>query len=111
MCDSSKDNSKHNVAPEVSPSQEIQKILESLHCRSAPIDNFPATPADQTLDLLRDRAVLLEAQETLSQTSQDKLLEIVLWGQISAMLGVINLFLDTDLLYTWRKASMIIVKA
>ncbi len=27
------------------------------------------------------------------------------------MLGVINLFLDTDLLYTWRKALMIVVKA
>jgi len=27
------------------------------------------------------------------------------------MLGVINLFLDTDLPYTWRKASMIIAKA
>jgi len=27
------------------------------------------------------------------------------------MLGVINLFLDTDLLYTWRKALMIIAKA
>ena len=27
------------------------------------------------------------------------------------MLGVINLFLDTDLSYTWRKALIIIVKA
>jgi hypothetical protein len=27
------------------------------------------------------------------------------------MLGVINIFLDTDLSYTWRKASMIVAKA
>jgi uncharacterized membrane protein len=54
---------------------------------------------------------LLKAQEMLSQKIQDKLLNIVLRVQISAMLGAINLFLDTDLPYTWRKASMIIAKA
>jgi len=74
-------------------------------------DKSLATPAEQTLDLLQDHAVLLEAEEMLSEKSRDKSLDVVLQVRICAMLGVINLFLDTDVPHTWRKASIVVAKA
>jgi hypothetical protein len=47
----------------------------------------------------------------LAERSRDKSLNVVLQARICAMLGVINLFLDTELPHTWRKASMIVAKA
>jgi len=41
-------------------------------------DKSLATPAEQTLDLLQDHAVLLEAEEMLSEKSRDKSLDVVL---------------------------------
>ena len=77
----------------------------------APPDKSPETPADAALDLLRDRAVLLQAQKRLTLQSQDKALDVVFRARISAMIGILNIFLDTELPYTWRKASMIVAKA
>jgi hypothetical protein len=86
---------KDNVA-----SQEIFKLLEHL-CKTCALDDKSlATPVEQTLDLLQDHIVLLEAQKMLSEKSQDKSLNIILRAQIYAMLGVINLFLDTDIPHT-----------
>ena len=87
------------------------RLLENLHYRSAPTDKSLATPAEQTLDLLQDHTALLEAGEMLSERSRDKSLDVVLRARICAMLGVINLFLDTDVPHTWRKASIVVAKA
>ena len=69
------------------------------------------TPIDRALDLLRDRVVLLGALDMLTLQSHDKLLDVVFRACICAMIGVLNLFLDRDLPYTWRKASMVVAKA
>jgi hypothetical protein len=89
----------------------IQELLENLHRRRAPADESPITPVDNALKLLGNRAVLLRAQEALSTQSQDKTLDVVFRARICAMVGVLNLFLDLDLSYSWRKASMIVAKA
>lgn len=47
----------------------------------------------------------------LSEKGQDKSIDIIFWASICAMVSVLNLFLDLDLLYTWRKASMIVAEA
>lgn len=100
------------AAPDANGTQRaIQELLENLRRGRAPEDKSPQTPADCALDLLRDRAALSEAQEMLSQKSQDKSLDIVFRARICAMLGVLNIFLDPDLPYTWRKASMVVAKA
>ena len=83
----------------------------NLRSQRAPPDESPAAPADKALDLLRDCAALSRARETLMLRSQDKLLDVVFRAHISAMVGVLNIFLDPDLPYTWRKASMVVAKA
>jgi len=75
------------------------------------VDKAPPAPADNALDLLYNHAALLKAQESLVLQSQDKLsLNVVFWACISAMVGILNLFLDLELPYSWREASIIVAK-
>lgn len=100
------------AAPDANGTQNaIQVLLMNLRCQCAPPSDSPATPVDGALNLLRDRAALSRAQEALSSQSQNKSLDVIFRGRISAMIGVLNLFLDPDLPYTWRKASIIVAKA
>jgi hypothetical protein len=100
------------AAPDANGTQSaIQELLEDLRRRHAPADKTPQTPVDVALDLLRDRVALSRARETLSEKGQDKSIDIIFRARICAMVGVLNLFLDPDLLYTWRKASMVVAKA
>jgi hypothetical protein len=87
----------------------IQVLLEDLRRGRAPLDGSPPAPVDSALNLLRDRAVLSRAREKLQ--SQDKELDVIFQARISAMVGVLNLFLDPGLSFTWREASMIVAKA
>jgi hypothetical protein len=88
----------------------IQVLFETLRRRCAPEDELPPTPVDHALNLLRDHAALSKALEKLK--SQDKLsLDVVFKARISSIIGVLNLFLDRELRYTWREASMIVAKA
>jgi hypothetical protein len=89
----------------------IQVLLDSLCHSHALVDESPPTSADSALDLLCNHAALLKALERLRLQSQDKTLDVIFWACISAMVGVLNLFLDLDLQYTWREASMIVTKA
>jgi hypothetical protein len=87
----------------------IQVLLENLRFRYASEDESPPAPFNNALDLLRDHAALSRARERLQ--SQAKSLNIIFQARISAMIGVLNLFLDPGLPYTWRKASTIVAKA
>lgn len=100
------------AAPDANGTQSvIQELFRNLHHRHASEDKTRQTPVDAALDLLLDRAVLLRAQEMMSKKGQDKSIDIIFRASICAMVSVLNLFLDLDLLYTWRKASMIVAKA
>jgi hypothetical protein len=88
-----------------------EALLEDLRHRNVPADQSPPGPVDNALELLRNYAVLLQTQKKLSLQSQDKSLDIVFRAHILAMVGVLNLFLDPELPYTWREASMIVAKA
>ncbi len=100
------------AVPDASGTQSAtQALLDDLCHRHAPVDESPPAPADSVLDLLCNHVVLLRAQEKLLPQSQDKRsLDVVYQALISAMIGVLNLFLDPDLSYTWREASMIVTK-
>ncbi len=77
----------------------IQVLLENLRLGHAPADESAPTPADSALDLLHDCAALLKAQGSLLIQSQSSSLDVVFWACISAMIGVLNLFLDPELPY------------
>jgi hypothetical protein len=98
------------AAPDANGTQRaIQTLLENLRRGRAPADESPPAPVDSALDLLHNRAALLRARESLQR--QDKSLDVVFQARILAMIGVLNLFLDPGLSYTWREASMIVAKA
>ena len=87
------------AAPDANGTQRIiQVLLEDLCYGHAPVDESPSSPVDNALKLLCDHAVLSKAQERLQ--SQDKSLNIVFQAHISAIIGVLNLFLDPGTSYT-----------
>jgi hypothetical protein len=55
--------------------------------------------------------LLQQVSKKLVLKSGDKTLDIVVCAHISAMVGILNLYLDPDLSYTWRKALIIVSKA
>ena len=87
----------------------IQALLENLHHGCAPVDKSPLNLVNGALNLLCNHGALLTAQENLQ--GQDKSLDVVFQARISAMIGVLNLFLDPELSYTWREVLMIVAKA
>lgn len=101
------------AAPGANEAQRaVQVLLENLCRGCAPADKSPPSPVDSALDLLRDRAALLKARESLLLQSQDKSsLDVVFRARMTAMIAVLNLFLDLELSYTWREASMVVAKA
>ena len=100
------------AAPDANGMQQaIAMLLENLGRGRAQMDHAPPVPVDSPLILLRDHVALSSAQEGLLLQSKNKSLGVVFQARVSAMVGLINLFLDPQLSYTWREASMIVAKA
>ena len=87
------------AAPDANRTQRtIQMLLKDLHYGHALVDKSPLSPVNNALKLLCDHAALSKAQERLQ--SQDKSLDIVFQAHISAMIRILNLFLDLKTSYT-----------
>ena len=104
------------VAPDANVTQRaVQELFENLCNRQAPLDESTPTSADSALDLLCNHAALLKARDSLVSQNQDKLaksqIDVIFCARISAMIGVLNLFLDPELSYNWREASIVVAKA
>ena len=101
------------AAPDANGAQKaVQVLLENLRRGCAPVDGSAPAAIDSVLDLLHDHAMLSRARETLqNKQNQAKSLDVIFKARIAAMIGVLNLFLDPGLSYTWREASMIVAKA
>ncbi|KAF8259384.1 hypothetical protein EI94DRAFT_1813444 [Lactarius quietus] len=69
------------------------------------------TDADRTLDLWNDREALRAACVRLGEKGKGKDLDVILCGRIAAMVGVLNLYLNAGLSYSWRNASLVVAKA
>ena len=68
---------------------------------------------DQTLDHMnyRDFPTLRQAKAALTVKAKDKKLDVVFRSCITAMVGTLNLYLDPELSYTWREASLVVAKS
>ena len=87
-------------------------LFEELrHGLALEILDAPRTALDNALDLLCDHKMLCSASERLAAMSKDKKIEILFRARIVSMVGTLNLFLDPELDYTWRKASLVASKA
>lgn len=77
------------------------------------MDNSPPTESDTVLDQLnyKDLPNLRHAREELSVKAKDKKLDVFFRARITGMVGILNLYLDPQLSYTWREASLIVSKS
>ena len=64
-----------------------------------------------TLQLLGDRFKLREAKEQLTKEAKKSDLDVIVRGRVAAMIGLLNIYADENLGYTWRKASEVMAKA
>jgi len=100
------------AAPDANETQRaIQVLLKNLHCGCAPKDESSPTPVDNVLDLLCDQAALSKGQERLLQSQDKLLLDVVFQAHISAMIGVLNIFLNLKLSFTWRELLIVVAIA
>ncbi|KAJ7135531.1 hypothetical protein C8R46DRAFT_1014739 [Mycena filopes] len=85
----------------------LRELLEGIN------DHSPETGADRVLNQLNytNFPALRRAAASLNVKGKDKKLDVVFRARITAMAGVLNLYLDPELSYTWRQASMIVAKS
>ncbi|KAJ7116133.1 hypothetical protein C8R43DRAFT_1137998 [Mycena crocata] len=88
----------------------LRELLESAGGISDPT---PESASDGALNQLnyKNFPALRRAVASLTLKSKDKNLDVFFRARITAMVGTINLYLDSELSYSWRQASMIVAKA
>ena len=78
-------------------------MLADLRARRPPSDNSEETDTDHALNQLnyRNFAALQKASAELKVKSKNPKLGVVLRGHLTAMTATLNLYLDSELPYTW----------
>ncbi|KAH9004863.1 hypothetical protein EDB86DRAFT_3071440 [Lactarius hatsudake] len=88
----------------------VNKILEALHSGQASTYLTLVSLFDRALDLWKDREKLRRACAVLTTKSKDMHISILLQTHLTGMLGMLNLYLDPALQYTWRGVSLVVAK-
>ncbi|KAJ6536528.1 hypothetical protein DFH09DRAFT_1091283 [Mycena vulgaris] len=85
----------------------LRELLEGLE------DPSPESGVDRALNQLNYThfPALRRAVASLTVKSKDKNLDVFFRARITAMMGALNLYLDAELSYSWREASMIVSKS
>lgn len=91
----------------------MKELLSQLQKGHRPKDDSPESTSDQLLNGLcyKDFPGLWCAQAKLIVKSKDKKLDIFFRSRITSMVATLNLYLDPELSYSWREASIIAAKA
>ena len=103
---SSSDTPSDSEDLRVTNSQE----LKGHRLRHVPDDPALQPPVDSASKLLRDHEGLRAIQRELSLMARQKIVDAVLHGRVVAMVGLLNLYLDPSLGYTWTRASEVTAK-
>ena len=79
----------------------VHKLLAELW--QGPTDTTPESATDSALNSLifKDFPALQRARAQLAVKDHDLKLDVIFWSQITAMAGMLNLYLDSQLLYTY----------
>jgi hypothetical protein len=64
-------------------------------------DSLVLEAVEKSLDLWKDQSMLLRAWVALVDKSCNLQLDVTLWAHLTGMVGVLNLYLDKGLQYTW----------
>jgi hypothetical protein len=92
--------------------QQVDAILKDIREGRKPQDNGTDTASDLALNQLhhKDFPALQRAVTKLAIKSHDKKLDVLFRARITAMVGTLNLYLDSELSYSWREASLVVSK-
>jgi hypothetical protein len=93
--------------------ERIRELLEDLRQKKHPSDDGLDCAADPHLSVLsyKDFPILRRARAQLTVKGKDKKLDVFFRSRITAMAGTLNLYLDPELSYTWREASLLVAKS
>jgi hypothetical protein len=99
--------------PTAAAQQKVAEMLADLRAGRTPKDDGLATASDLALDRLhyKDFPALRRARASLEIKSKDKTIDVFFRARITAMLGTLNLYLDSELSYTWRQSSLIVSRS
>jgi hypothetical protein len=103
----------NDADPAFDPHKIVEHLLQELREGRKPGDDTPPTESDVILDQLnyKDLPKLRRACTALTVKAKDKKLDITFRGRLTGMVGTLNLYLDPQLSYTWREASLISSKS
>ncbi len=88
----------------------VKDIIHALHSGHDPSFLTPKSPTDNALELWKDSKKLGEACATLTTKSKDPCIDIVLRTRLTGMVGVLNLYLDPQVQYSWTDASLVVAR-
>jgi hypothetical protein len=91
----------------------VKEMLEDLRNGRKPADDVvdEESDVDRALAHIRDFAALRHACAKLSVRAKDPKLDVFFRARITAMTATLNLFLDSELSFGWREASLIAAKS
>ncbi|KAH9020181.1 hypothetical protein EDB85DRAFT_2153229 [Lactarius pseudohatsudake] len=88
----------------------LNAALDDIRRGRIPTDLGPLTRADRALNVWDDRESLQKACAPLLVMSKSTNFDALLRARLTGMVGVLNLYLDPAVQYTWRRASEIVSK-
>ena len=93
--------------------QVIAQMLKDLRDGKTPHDGTEETLTDRALNQLnyKNFPALCRALAKLTVKSKDKKIDVFLHARIMAMAGTLNLYLNPELSYSWRQASLVVSKS
>ncbi|PSS02210.1 hypothetical protein PHLCEN_2v4066 [Hermanssonia centrifuga] len=94
-------------------SEQHRKLQELLKASETDISGFSESQANWELNQYSylQFPMLHQAQKQLTVKIKDKTLNVVYRTRITAMVATLNFYLDHDLCYSWRRASVLASKA
>jgi hypothetical protein len=96
------DNETHTKTKDLEVLQ--RKVILAHH-------EISQTGSDPILQILGDQSKLQEASVQLIKEAKRGGLDVIVRARVAAMIGLLNIYTDDDLKYSWRKSSEIAAKA
>jgi hypothetical protein len=100
-----------HMESEGSSKDDMGKCLEDLRCEATLLNQEVAEAMPgSTLKLLADCSKLREASIQLTRDAKMGNLDVIVWARVAAMIGLLNIYTDDNLKYSWKRASEIVAK-
>lgn len=91
----------------------VEALLRNIRQGQIPPDSSQPSMSDTELNAMshKDFPELRRARAKLTVKAKDQKIDVIFRARIAAMAGTLNLYLDPELSYTWRQASLIAAKS